>query len=1111
MTVTEPDGATNGGRMNWDKEQRERACRETDRSFAVEASAGTGKTRTLLDRIRNLVLGTGARDKPLPLSNICAITFTEKAAGEMKVRLREEFEVLTGGSSADGECARAALRDLETAAISTFHSFAVALLKERPIEAGLDPRFDALDDTQGALFFREVWEAWISRVLLERSGPIEAALRAGMGLEQLRSIAETLCSHSLSIRRLTLRPPSSEEEISRQTRELLDTARRWRKLAGNPDDKLVAHLVAAIDWLTAPAGPIVPKSPRNAGLAGNWQGGKDTVERVREFVRQVADFQKRIEKLPGQRLLDTVIRWLIEDFLGYWERRKRENGFLDFNDMLASARRLLASSRAARGEFQKRYAAVLVDEFQDTDLVQLEIVLLLTCSNLEETDPARLRPDPGRLFLVGDPKQSIYRFRGADIETYLETVAPDRTAAERLELTVNFRSVPSILHFVDEAFGGSMRKEGNYQPAYLAFGRNGYRTEELTPPAVHVLGDWDDEGDFTGSGKDFAKLESFRIAGLVASICRAGDWQVENRIAGRDRAGEAWRNPEYRDIAVLLPVLTHVDLLEERFREAGIPYVLEGGRFYYARSEVASALNILRSIANPNDAVALYAALRSIFFGLSDEDLLRSSLSGMPFDYRVEVPEGSALSRPYRILRELHRHRHGRPASETLERLLAQTGARDVLAVRGFQSLANLAKLARTLRAIQLGRTYSQVVEMLLSMDEEGVDESESRLMEERSNAVRVMSIHRAKGLDFPIVITAGLGFNTKSRQGNFLADLHRGRTFAFNLGSREEGVRTPDWDDLLAEEKRKDEAELTRLLYVAFTRARDHLVLCTHHKGKSSDSERFAADFERTRLRPLLSFLEDRLTPRSGLARFIDPAELPEIRTVEPGTVSAEDCGSVLRRERENLRRLVEGTSCGAAMRSAAEDQDESVAEGRSPELARERAARRGTAFHEAMERANFSDPSLIPARADEAGRRHLLDAEAIRLICEMMSNCFNSSLLERARAAVRSGRRVMKEIPYVRSDAAETGGVEEGVIDLLFEETDGWVLADYKTDQIPGQHGEAHPLAARYGGQIRAYAQALEAVNVRVKTAYLLLARTGEQIEIPLKPADYKDREPE
>ena len=226
----------------------------------------------------------------------------------------------------------------------------------------------------------------------------------------------------------------------------------------------------------------------------------------------------------------------------------------------------------------------------------------------------------------------------------------------------------------------------------------------------------------------------------------------------RDHFGEGesvWRVPRYGDIAILLPVLTHASLLEEALKDREIPYVLEGGKFYYARSEVSSAITVLKAVANPNDRIALYGSLRSIFFGLSDEDLLRAHIRGTPLDYREPAPPESPLFHPFGILNELHRHRHERLASETFEMLLQQTGAREVLAVHGLQSLANLNKVGRTIRALQTEATFTQVVDLLGMMDEEGLAESESRLMEERSDAVRILTIHKAKGLDFPIVFAA--------------------------------------------------------------------------------------------------------------------------------------------------------------------------------------------------------------------------------------------------------------------------------------------------------------------------------------------------------------------
>ena len=229
-----------------------------------------------------------------------------------------------------------------------------------------------------------------------------------------------------------------------------------RGFAVKPQDKLVGLLDRSLEWLSAPSefeGELA--KPGGAGIRDNWTGGKGTVDKVRHCVREVAEFSNLYALRPLHRITDEIARWIIDGFLPEWESQKRAGGLLDFDDLLAFARDLLMRSSPARRDFQDRFAALLVDEFQDTDPLQWQIVLLLSSASPDENDSALMPPTPGRLFLVGDPKQSIYRFRGADIETYLEIAKPQRSEAlglERIELTTNFRSVPSILRFVDGAF-----------------------------------------------------------------------------------------------------------------------------------------------------------------------------------------------------------------------------------------------------------------------------------------------------------------------------------------------------------------------------------------------------------------------------------------------------------------------------------------------------------------------------------------------------------------------------------------------------------------------------------------------------------------------------------
>jgi ATP-dependent helicase/nuclease subunit A len=1097
-----------------DREARRRAVEETGNSFVVEASAGTGKTSILIARILHLVLEKGPSGPPLPLSQICAITFTEKAASEMRVRLRQHFEqVLLDKGSSKERLARAleALNDLETAAISTFHSFAVSLLKERPVEAGLDPRFTALDDIRGELFFREVWEPWLNRALVERNPALEKALRNGFRLEGLENLARTLRLHWLNIRSLECDPPPSEDQYKKKIQDLREQGKRFLCLLLMHEDKLAGYLKNALNWLEHPEDESIKLSkPGNAGSSVNWTAGKDTVQMVQEFIRDVVEFHASYKSLPMQRLLHEVVRWIHKDFmLNEWEKRKQAGGLVDFDDQLRLARDLLLNSKTVRREFQLQYKALLVDEFQDTDPIQWEIVLLISATDVEENDPAKLHPEPGRLFIVGDPKQSIYRFRNADIETYLEIVLPERRESlglELLELTTNFRSVPSILNFVDAAFESSMdptEEESRYQRKYLSFGGHGHRTGELRSPSVGLLGDKNDESGTKRMTREFIELESIRIAGLIQEIHGSESWKIEDH---GDKTGAGWRVPQYGDIAVLLPVLTRADVLEDAFREMGIPYVLEGGKFYYARSEVSSAITALRAVANPNDSVALYGSLRSIFFGLSDEDLLRAHLEGILLDYREKAPNDSPLHRPFEVLRDLHRYRHKRRASETLEILLQKTGAREVLAASGFQSLANLNKLGRTLRSLQGEATFSQVVDLLGTMDEEGLAESESRLMEERSDAVRIMSIHKSKGLDFPIVFVAGLGSRKQARGTSVLADARARKVFALSFGSKDSGLQTPLWKEMSAEEKKKEGAELVRLLYVALTRARDHMILSTHTAGwkKLEDSEQWVPATEGTRLDPLGSFIADCYSQKSGMARLID-SDSPE-RTVGVSKAAPSKTGmdwqAAAVREYKELHALLENTPSSGNLKAAGQELDASESEDRAPEermpeSAGNRGVRLGVAFHEAMERVDLSGTNTLAEFTHNVAMRHRLDPENARMLQTMIETCLSSDLLDRARSAARSERRVFREFPFVRP--LNSTSIEEGKIDLLFEEEDGWVLVDYKTDWVSKRNeGVAEFFRNRYAGQIFEYADALRAFKVNVKAAYLLLARTAETVQI-------------
>ena len=1017
--------------------------------------------------------------------------------------------------------------DLETAAVSTFHSFAAGLLKERPIEAGIDPRFSALNDIQRELFFREVWDAWTAFAIKRRDPALEKALRGGFSLQSLKKLAQNLRDHWPTIRELQCAAPD-EEQISLEIRNCLDEGRDFLNLLMNPDDKLTGYLLLAIDWLENPDNADVALAkPGSAGAQYNWKGGKDTVREIRDFIKKVIELQLSFKQIPQRRLVYETVQWLCKDFLPReWEKKKSAAGYLDFDDQLHMARELLRRHDGIRIEFQERYKTLLVDEFQDTDPIQLEIVLLLT----SKTGDSML--EPGRLFIVGDPKQSIYRFRGADIETYLNVAREEKLQApgiEHLTINRNFRSVPSILRFVDEAFSEVIHppEDGNYQSSYTAFNNEGARREEPDAPSVHILGDDAEEGA-ERKAEELVAVEAERIVKLIHAMRDSSLYGVSDPGAPGGR-----RHACYSDMAVLLPTLTHADALENALHEAGIPYILEGGRLYYTRGEVGSAVTALSAITNPHDEVALAGALKSVFFGISDEDLLRARAQGIALDYRRPAPCDSPLCTPFEILRDIHEHRHERTASETFEILLRETGAREILAARGRQNLANLAKISRALRAIEGKNGFSRTIELLSILEKEELNESESRLVEARSDAVRLMTIHKSKGLDFSIVIAAALGLKKKARIKTLVVDRHALKMFAVKAGDINSGRWTEGWGRLNEGDQRREDAELVRLLYVALTRARDHLVLSVHTgKRKKIKEGTFAPDVSGTRLAPLEAVLR-KYHADETLARRIDTKQLDAcvFPTNEVSDHAVSWCGieSVTQQYRE-LRELIENTpgtehSQAGGISLANEEaitkdigtrvsrlQDienkgripESLAKpGENPAAAllrRRRSARLGTAFHEVMEHVDLRDLAGLAELLREAGTRNNLDLESLLKLGAMIEKCLDSDLLLRARETAREGGRVFRETPFVRP--LEGGGVQEGRIDLLFEEGNAWTLVDYKTNRIPPDMKEAEDMEryfrSRYAVQTQSYCDALSDLSIKVSGVFLLLVRTGDIVKM-------------
>jgi len=815
-----------------DREHRDRARLTLESSVFVEAGAGTGKTTLLTDRILFLVL---AGEKPARVDEVVALTFTEKAAGEIKVRLSERLAELAAhlsGTASERAArtmaelkahfntseetalarARAALEDLDKAPIGTIHSFCSQILRLYPVEAGVDPAFrvDADERAMKDLFASE-WARWLDGELGERP-PRRAdwlAVLAACSLEELEELARSLCSERLD-------PEAAGGADRRSGAELRALAAkadeiRFGKARPKGASKIMEALEAAAKRLVAAAdaaeshepslSALEPAELRKSSWPKAWEedaAGAEAYASVCAVAKSVSPRGEAVARLAARLLRPFAAKFRLE-----FSRR----GWISNDGLLHRARALLRDASRPREELKRRYRTLLIDEFQDTDPVQGELLLYLSEAPGRSAKSWKdVVPAPGRIFIVGDPKQSIYRFRGADIFAY-EGFLGRLTAADALacDLTANFRSVPGLIKSVNDVFSSVMKLEAGVQPGYKGIlAAKAALTEE---PCVRIVAVSEPDG------------------GLAPASHRTEALWIARRILEEGRA--------FKDYAVLMRSSTVLPHLLDAFKSHGIPYAVEIERDFYEAAEIGDLLNLLSAIDDPEDRVAIAGLLRSPLAALSDDSLL-SLARANALDYRKDpapklLPEGDrrAAARLFEALRSL-RARAGRaPLGELVSAALAETRLPELAAraYHGQQTVSNLLKLQRKAAEASesRGATLKGFIAEVLDASEETRGEGESPLADEHLDAVRVMTMHKSKGLEFPVVFAMSLSSpSMKSAKKAPLRTDWRTGGVSLRVGDSASSAA------ILAEvrEKYMEARESVRVLYVAMTRARETLYL---------------------------------------------------------------------------------------------------------------------------------------------------------------------------------------------------------------------------------------------------------------------------------------------
>ena len=1058
-----------------DQAERDLISECLDQTLFVEAGAGTGKTEALVGRIVNLIAsGEVAADR------IAAITFTEKAAAELGDRVLERLDERRESETDPllRERFAQAAEDLDAAAIETLHAFAARILRMHPIEAGLPPGYRVIDESEASLNFAERWSLFLDDLLEDPSlsDDLLNAFDAGMQLDDLRSVALALHEDwdraESESARLSV-PRAEPQDFVDELERLVEL----RNQCDDPDDKMYQRLDELRPLLqqlrdrSDEPGRLVrllsdPKPTlrvKRTGRVANWPPG--LLDDVRERMTELEEQREELRHSLAMRFLVPIYHRLRAFVLDYADER-RKRGELEFQDLLVRASRLLNGNRAVAASVRDRFQRLLIDEFQDNDPLQTQIA------------DAIAGGEEGRLFFVGDPKQSIYRFRRADIRQF--NSVKDQREDGLVRLSQNFRSAPGVTEFVNAVFKPMMRA-GSQQAEWDDLRAFRPALGEVEHP-VTVVG-----GAYDATTRGVRSLEADGLVRVIGEITNS-PWQVYDKCLGETR------DARFADTAVLVPTRTGLSHLLPALDRQGIPYRLESRSLVYHSSEVRVLLNLLRAIDDPTDQIALVAVLKSPAFACADDDLYGWSRAGGRWDYRqpppAELPEAHPVAESMRWLQRTAEQRWSMSVSELVsfvirERRLLELAVVERQPREHWQRYRFMVDQSRAF-SDRGGATLSEFLLWAQHQSEQDARVIESVVPEEDHDAVRIMTIHAAKGLEFPIVIFLGLNVTRRADSPTLLwHDDHRPEV-RFRAG-----LETPGYAALQELDRRLDEEEVVRRNYVGATRARDHLVLSVYRRENGKTDAHAIAD--------LLTEIPDRY-------RFRAPDQLPDLPERTPSVAadlvedSAAQRAEWLERRQEAVQRLASlarESATGLARRAGAFEDHVQTNPNDEPDdgLPPWRRGRAGTAIgratHGVLQIVDLADwtEEEIRQRSAAQSAAESLNRQQAGEVTRLVRTALASATVQEAISADRYWRELYAAVE-------EDGVLLDGFVDLLYETADGeLVVVDYKTDAL--REGEAVDAAvAHYRLQTASYALMLEQTLGRpVARCVLLFLHPNEE----------------
>lgn len=1079
-----------------DQDQRDRILRDLDVTMLVEAAAGTGKTTCLVGRMLQLIAQGKCR-----IHTLAAVTFTRKAAAELRsrfaVKLDQEARNTTGEQQ---ERLRAAADHVEQCFIGTIHSFCGRLLRERPIEAGVAVGFEELDEIADLQERTEAWHQFVAR-LFATDSPILAKLdEVGLRIDQVKPAYLKIVDYS-DVEEWPVGPEPlpnlrpALKQLQAYVREMAELLPSLPQDPGNdnlmPCYSRIVRMMRYAD-LNRPADimGILEQFRKVTIVQRNWPGGpaqaKQQLQQWDAFRQDCAEPMLLAWRSCRYVRAMQALRPAVE-FYAKW---RADHGQLNFQDLLIGAVSLLRSQPHIRRYFRQRFTHVLVDEFQDTDPIQAEVMLLLTADDTHEPNWRRCRPVKGALFVVGDPKQSIYRFRRADIITYeqVKRIIVD-SGGQVATLSANFRGTEKLIDWVNRVFDDLLGdKPTPFSPAQVAL-QPGHRD--------HVTGQIDGVytlaiPDSCGDTEEATQYDASCVARFIRHALDSG-----LTVSRTPKELEAGVPPQVRpgDFLVLAPTRKYLSLYAQKLQELGVPHQVNGGASLNDSAELALLHRCLQALVEPDNPVALVAALRSELFGISDEQLYAFRRAGGRFDFRLKMPEGldadarEALGDTYGRLGRYAAWLHHMPAVAAIERIVADAG----LAVAGSLTDDGQARAGAVAKTIELLRgaqrqswTAADLANYLgqLLADEQDKEKHDGiSALPDAEAPVRLMNLHRAKGLEAPIVFLASPS-GGRVREPDLCVDRTADRIRG-HLPIREEPNKygysrllacPSDWDNLAATEQQFADAEKKRLLYVAATRAGGAMIISQRQKSNGRNPwlpfERYLAD---------CPSLEDP-----------GPQTCPRVSRKRVNEQTVQKAYDQLAQRWAKV--LAPTYAVAAAKRLSLEGPDHANGE---------HGAEWGSIVHSLLHAAMLKPDADLQALAEGLCLEYGFDGSRAQQLVEAVRGVQGSKVWLRAQKSPNCLVEVPLQVLLDEPGESPSGNtVVRGVLDLAFEEPDGWVIIDYKTDRV-GEGGLEH-LKQRHGQQLSTYARAWrQATGLSVKETGIFLVGTQQYVPCPVGSA--------